>query len=177
MGYYNIHDEIRNQIRNGLKRLNNEEFYFYGVFNNCFKIDDMILEVIEDPDDGYRSHLGAVCHYKGYNDLKRHFFDKPLGKIVLHTKHIDSTVKEDSYAYEDTFDGWVLDDVDTSHRWLTFGTNNTDDYYPYFVFSYTPDTEQKRFIEVDSDYIPFKERHPELLLKYASWFDGTRFPS
>lgn len=171
MNYYETNAAIRDQIKKGLERLENETFYFFGIFNNCFKIDDMILEVIEDPDDGYRSHLGAVCHYGGYNDLKHRFFDKPLGLIKL-KQQASSTEKEFGYTYD--FDGWVLEDINTNHIWLTFGTNNSDDYYPCFVFNYTPDKNQKEFIEIEKNYIPFKERHPELLIKYSSWFDGTR---
>jgi len=171
MKYYKAGQEIRNQIINGLERLENEIFYFYGVYNNFFKIDDMILEIIEDPDDGYRSCLGAVCHTNNYEEMVCNFFDKPLGKVKL-KKYVEKDVNENSYP--DLFDGWILEDIDTKHCWLTFGTDGSDDYYPYFVFTYTPDNNQKEFVLFDENYIPFKERHPELLIKYPSWFDGTR---
>lgn len=75
-------DLLRKQIFQGLDSLNGEEFYFYGVDNNCFKIDYMVMEALEDPEDGYRSCLGGVCH-KQSDDKKYKFFNKPLGKVTL----------------------------------------------------------------------------------------------
>lgn len=154
---------LRDQCYDGLRSLVDNEFYFYGVFNNNFKIDDMILEVIEDPEDGYRSSMGTICHYKSYEDLKVRFFDRPLGRVKL---------TEISNSYSNSFEGWALIDVDTNHQWLVFGTNNYDDYYPYFVFDYTPDKTQTEFVSVPSDYVPFKQNHPELVFKYSDWFGG-----
>ena len=33
---------------------------FYGAETQAFKIDGVVFEVLEDPDDGYRSHMAGV---------------------------------------------------------------------------------------------------------------------
>ncbi len=158
------------QARNGLERLENEEFYFYGVFNNCFKLDDMVLEALEDPSDGYRSYFGAVFHNTENSSEVKNFFRRPLAKVKL------KSLKEDTEEYYRTekFDGWCLVDVTNGHRWLQFGTGNCADYYPYFTFYYNPDKNQKDFPTIDPDYVPFKKRHPEILLSYPRWFSGEK---
>jgi hypothetical protein len=41
--------------------------------------------------------------------------------------------------YDDNYSNGVrFVDVKDGHVWLRFGTDNTDDYYPYFVFEYKP---------------------------------------
>tara|TARA_Y100000310_G_C20125841_1_gene553567 strand:- start:51 stop:242 length:192 start_codon:yes stop_codon:yes gene_type:complete len=32
----------------------------------------------------------------------------------------------------------ILEAAEYGHVWLRFGTDNTDDYYPYFVFRHVP---------------------------------------
>lgn len=157
----NSYYDIVGQLTRGLKMLEGHKFYFYGCHNNCFKLDDMILEAMEDPEDGYRSSLGGVRHV--LNEHENRFFKRPLARVVL---------KEYSGGSENT-NGWELKDMDTGHQWLVFGTCNYDDYYPYFVFNYNPDQTQTKFPEIDHYYEPFKERHPELVLKYPDWFSGV----
>ncbi len=43
-------------------------------------------------------------------------------------------------TYEETGSDelYKLIDTEDGHVWLEFGTHNTDDYYPSFVFNYTP---------------------------------------
>lgn len=150
-----------------------DEFYFYGAMNNCFKIDDMVLEVICDPDDGYRSYFGTILHANETDLHAVNFFPLPLGKVTLEqcSKY---TKNPEGYEGGETFNGWQLRDLDTGHIWLQFGTGSTDEYYPYFVFYYDPDRTQKHFSPVDKNYIPFKQRNPELLVKYPEWFSGEK---
>ena len=98
------------------------EYLFYGCDNHRFKIDEMVFEAIEDPDDGWRSCLGSIEVVKGGTDV---FYREPLAIIK---------VVESSDSYQDTYK-LVEDD---GHVWLEFGTDRQDDYYPSFVFSYTP---------------------------------------
>ena len=159
------------QAEKVLERLEQEKsFYFYGAYNNSFKIDDMVLQVIADPDDGYRSYFGTVLH----NDKEMGiFFPVPLGRVVI--EHSETyTENPDGYSYGESFNGWHLRDLDTGHIWLQFGTGSMDDYYPYFIFYYNPDKTQKNFVTVDKNYIPFKQRNPELLVKYPEWFGGEK---
>lgn len=99
---------------------------FHGVDHNTFKFGGVVFEVIEDEDDGYRSALGAVKLEEETSPIKRIFFDRRLDHVKLVTKVDD---RSDLYQLVSTRDG---------HVWLTFGTDDTDDYYPCFVFLYTP---------------------------------------
>lgn len=99
------------------------EFDFYGVDWNSFKLDDKIWEAVEDEDDGYRSYLGSI----EMRDTQGMIFAlMPIARVRL--EHWEDC-HEDVYVLRD-----VLDD----HIWLRFGTNEMDDYYPYFVFDYKP---------------------------------------
>lgn len=98
------------------------ELPFYGVDNNCFKLGDRVFEAVEDESDGYRSYLGSV-EVRDPSGLI--FFRTPLASVRV-------VEVDDNYAEE-----YQLVD-DGGHVWLRFGTNNCDDYYPYFVFEYQP---------------------------------------
>jgi hypothetical protein len=100
------------------------EYDFYGVDNNTFCIGiegrRCAFEAQEDPEDGWRSHLATV----EVSTTDHVYFQKSLGRVTLE-------------FYQDYFfDGYVIRDVATGHEWLKFGTDNTDDYYPLFIFAY-----------------------------------------
>ena len=99
-----------------------KKFGFYGVDNNCFKLDRKVYEAIEDESDGYRSYLDSI----EVVDKDGIFFDKPLAFVE---------VKYSEWGY---FEGYWLEDVEDGHVWLRVGTDNADDYYPMFVFDYQP---------------------------------------
>jgi nicotinamide mononucleotide adenylyltransferase len=105
---------------------------FYGVDNNTFCIGSgqsrMALEAVQDPDDGYRSYFGCFAT----SAVDKIFFRSPIARVVFRAL-------EEKTWEEGMFRGWVLEDVETGHRWLKVGTSNTDDYYPCFTFEYTPD--------------------------------------
>jgi hypothetical protein len=100
-----------------------KEYDFYGVDNECFKIDDKAIEVLEDADDGYRSYLGSIELRSPDGKI---FFGQPLDRVVI--KEID----------ESSRDGYRVLSVSDGHLWLEFGTANNDDYYPCFMFDYSP---------------------------------------
>ena len=57
------------------------EFDFHGAQGNEVRLNDIVYEFLEDPDDGYRSHLGAVratpaTEHTGY-------FPNPIAKVIL----------------------------------------------------------------------------------------------
>ena len=143
--------------RKGLKLLENKEFYFYGSNGNKFKLDDLVFEALEDPNDGYRSSLGAIV----VRNDKSIFQRKPLAKVRMEILELN-----DSYYH-------VLIDINTNHEWLRIGTGDIDDYYPYFVYDYNPDKNQTEFVKIENGYIPFTERYPELLLKAPEWFNDN----
>ena len=99
---------------------------------NAFKVDGIVFKVLEDPDDGYRSLLGAIEYGEENNAI---FFEMPIAKVRIET--YDELSNDNSFHSERT-QGYRLIDLDDGHVWLEFGTDNTDDYYPYFVFRHYP---------------------------------------
>jgi hypothetical protein len=103
--------------------MDNEKWFgFYGVCHNKFKLDDVVWEAIEDPDDGYRSCLDAV---KAVKEDDCTFFHEPV-----------ATVKVIKVEASD-FDGYHLVDK-SGHVWLKVGTDTSDSYYPCFIVQYDP---------------------------------------
>jgi len=104
---------------------------FYGAESQAFKVDGVVFEVLEDPDDGYRSHMAGVFARpeKGYN-----FYSKPFATVRL--EKID--VEERDEISVERIRGYRLVDIKDNHVWLAFGTEWYDDYYPMFRFEYTP---------------------------------------
>lgn len=126
---------IRNLLDFGqgcLASLLGQELDFYGAESQAFKVGDQVIEVLEDPDDGYRSYLGG---YLAVDESKYNFYNKSFAKVVLKMYYIDA---EGGQYDREEFDGYQLADANDDHVWLTFGTDRSDDYYPRFVFSYTP---------------------------------------
>lgn len=100
-----------------MKQLN-----FYGVCDTAFKLGDVVWLAVEDPDDGWRSMLEEI---KQVQDDSCYTFSRvPLAIVSVHKD-------EDFYRFIDS----------TGHVWLTIGTDNADDWYPCFVFRYTPPQE------------------------------------
>lgn len=106
------------------EKLLGKELKFYGVDNLSFKVNNLVFEVLEDEEDGYRSSLGAV-RFDG--DWKK------FG-LIFHRRAFARVRVEE---YDDGYmEGYCLVDVDDGHQWLRFGTENYDDYYPMFAFHY-----------------------------------------
>ena len=107
---------------------------FYGVDNNCFKLGVLVFEAVEDPGDGYRSYLETVkIDVDEQEDFI--FFNTPLARVRVVEAESHFNAEHDEF-YD--FDGLYLQDVEDGHIWLVVGTNNTNDYYPWFVFQYRP---------------------------------------
>lgn len=119
-------------------------YAFYGVFNNSFKLGDVIFEAIEDPSDGYRSYLDTIVLSSGGI-----FSKQPLAYVQILHKETGSE------------DGYSLFSPETGHVWLWVGTESTDDYYPYFVFNYTPDTTQTSYANT---LLCPRQLYPELFI-------------
>ena len=101
-------------------------YSFYGVDNRYFKLGSIVFEALEDEDDGYRSYLESipVVYNKGI------FHNKPIVNV---------------YYEEDDEHSYFKDE--TGHIWLEIGTDNTEDYYPCFVFNYSPRTNVTEYAE------------------------------
>lgn len=96
---------------------------FFGVDNNTFKLGRWIFEAIEDENDGYRSMLGTV-EQKDCKEIQYCiFFGRPICQV-----RVKEAFDIEGYELEDA-DGWV---------WLRIGTDQSDEYYPWFVFEYKP---------------------------------------
>ena len=104
----------------------NQPLPFHGVDNHRFKLGPNVFEAIEDPDDGYRSYLGSVQATDGEGI----FFATPVDTVKV--------VEVVNNAWEDQFHGYEARSVADGHVWLRFGTDFYLDYYPGFVFRYTP---------------------------------------
>lgn len=106
------------------------EILKWGRYEDCgyikFILDGVTYMAVEDPCDGYRCYM---------DELK--VVDEPckikLPDISVYCKHCSS----DEWGMESD----VLDFYDETNNecFLTIGTENTDDYYPYCVLRYKPE--------------------------------------
>jgi hypothetical protein len=110
------------------------ELDFHGAESQAFMVDGVAFEVLEDPDDGYRSHMAGVMARsgKGYS-----FYEKPFATVRIEKINIE----EREAGSVERMHGYQLIDVKDGHVWLVFGTEWYDDYYPMFRFQYTPKDE------------------------------------
>jgi hypothetical protein len=96
-----------------------QEFDFYGVDGNCFKLDDVAYETI----DGDGLDEVRICH-----DQHR-FHELPIARVVVE----GAAFSDEVYELIDLHDG---------HRWLAFGTEicftSERSYDVPFLFEYTP---------------------------------------
>jgi hypothetical protein len=99
-------------------------YAFFGVCGNYFKLDDKIFEAIEDPDDGYRSYLDTVICVE---NVPATFSRVKLADVVVVKARDEGNYRCDT-----------LIDASDGHVWLRIGTDYSEDYYPCFVFRYSP---------------------------------------
>jgi len=118
------------------------EFDFHGEQNYCVRLNNLVYEFLPDPDDGYRSHLGAVICTPASSHTG--FFPNPIAKVFLISTDDEASWPEDwsppepSDSYEGPFHGYYLVDTDDYHIWCQIGTEYIDAYYPCFVSRYNP---------------------------------------
>ena len=114
------------------QNLEDSELDYYGADtgDNTFKVDGIVFKVLEDPDDGYRSHLGAIDYTDKHDSI---FFHTPVARVKITV--YDERVED---GYGQLNHGYRLVDIKDGHVWLEFGTHNYDDYYPCFIFRHFP---------------------------------------
>jgi hypothetical protein len=99
-------------------------------FEDCsiirFRIDGTVYTAIEDPDDGYRSSLGQL--FVSTDEPMKNVF--PSVRVLGRKKENERSAIHDTLQFVDVVSGEVV---------LEVGTDNTDDYYPWFVSSFWPD--------------------------------------
>ena len=83
-----------------------------------FVLDEIPFIAVEDPGDGYRSHMEELKVYTG--DIKNTF---PPVRVV-------GSMRDEVLILTDISNGKVVFEV---------GTDNTDSYYPFFVSQWTPE--------------------------------------
>lgn len=91
-----------------------------------FRLDGVTYVGIEDPSDGYRSSLGTL-HVSPDAQIKNAF--PPVKVLGLMKDHGEYGRKNDTLQLIDVVTGKVV---------LEVGTDNTDDYYPWFVGMFDP---------------------------------------
>ena len=93
---------------------------------NClrFRLDGKVYTAVEDPNDGYRSNMGGL--YESEEHMRNVF---PPCRVLARKS------ENQKYQVDDTLE---LIDVVTGKVVLRVGTDNTDDYYPYFVAEWNP---------------------------------------
>lgn len=89
-----------------------------------FVLDGKTYTATEDPDDGYRSHMGSLV--VGGVEVGNRF---PPQRVVC--------------TYETAYGGYssdllVIRDAATGKEVLVVGTQNNDDYYPWYMAEWSP---------------------------------------
>ncbi len=92
-----------------------------------FRLDGKIYTAIQNPDDGYRSSMKELI-VSDSGEMKNQF--EPVPVFCIHR-----TVAN----YGNSADILDIFDAQNAKLILAVGTDNTDDYYPCFISSYTPE--------------------------------------
>lgn len=94
--------------------------------DNCnyvkFKLDGTTYMAVEDPDDGYRSCCRELEIVDGECRMS-------LPNILVECKMRDK-------VHDDILEFY---DISNNQMFMAVGTGDTTDYYPYFMFEYTPE--------------------------------------
>lgn len=124
-------------------------FSFHGVYNNFFKLDNVIWEAKEAPHDGYRSLLDTI-------EVSNPTEPLPFPNITLDLVYIEQVTSDEQPDRPTAWtaaiqNGWIAKIVsspdfvgfrligkNTHHVWLEIGTEYQDEWYPMFTFRYTP---------------------------------------
>jgi hypothetical protein len=91
-----------------------------------FRLDGIVYTAVEDPDDGYRSSMDKIFIS---DDPMRNVFTPCKVLARMDTEARDYGGKNETLELLDTVTGKVV---------LRVGTDNSDDYYPWFVAEWIP---------------------------------------
>lgn len=92
-----------------------------------FTLDGITYMAIEDPSDGYRSYCSDLV-----------IGDKPC-EVLLPNVEVVCVPRFNGVQYCSASDILEFIDCNNGKTVLLVGTNNTNDYYPYCIFEYTPE--------------------------------------
>ena len=123
------------------QRLIGVEFDFHGSQGNSVRLNNCVYEFLRDPDDGYRSHLGAVSCTPASDHTG--YFPNPIARVILvatddEESWPDEWTPPQEENHEAPFHGYYFVDTDDFHVWAQIGTEYYDAYYPMFITRYTP---------------------------------------
>lgn len=125
----NLKDLVGYHIFSGIET-GTREILKWGRYEDCgyikFILDGITYMALEDPNDGYRSYMEEL---KVVNESCKN----KLPYISVYCKH-RSTTRENNEA-----DLLEFYDESNDQCFLTIGTEDTDDYYPYCVLRYNPE--------------------------------------
>jgi len=99
-----------------------------------FRLNGSTFKVSEDPNDGYRSSIDSII----YIPRNQHKFNNVFQPPYIVRPEIDGTETHYFIKLVDQNE----DDI------LVMGTDNTDDYYPCYVCSFSP----KEYNDLDKEY-------------------------
>ena len=135
--------DIQEHVKTHFMSLAGVDLDYYGADSgDCtFNIDGIVFKVLEDPDDGYRSHLGPIDYSGTHSSI---FFDKPIAKVRI--EEFEDEDEDGAEWSRHATHGYRLVDALDKHIWLEFGTGNHDDYYPYFMFRHYPKEKRRSLI-------------------------------
>ena len=90
-----------------------------------FTLDGITYKAIENPDDGYRSFLNELEIVDEKCKIR-----VPDIEVVCHMREYDKPWENDVLCFVDAANGEIF---------LSIGTENTNNYYPYCVMEYFPE--------------------------------------
>lgn len=115
----------------------------YEANRVMFILDQIHYTVMEDPEDGYRSHMQS--------DIREEYLpyapSTSFPPCRVHCVHCHTS--SDDYLQ--------LIDAATAQVVLEIGTKNTDDYYPYFIAHYHPENMSQNAEVLEND--PDKDKY------------------
>lgn len=123
-----LKDLAGKHLLSGVDRLS-ESLEHWGSYANCdvinFVLDGVTYSVIEDPGDGYRSSMREIVVSE-----RRVANNFPPVEVVGVYRDRRSYYVSDILEVYDTLSGRLVIEV---------GTENTDDWYPYYVANFNPE--------------------------------------
>ena len=106
-----------------------------------FMLDGIIYVVRENPDDGYRSHLRDVVVNNSLMPVNVWSPPEPVFCTYIEKweDSVTTDVTDDDYYRQEELALVEVVSTKTKKLVLTFGTSNTNDYYPSFVGVFHPE--------------------------------------
>lgn len=95
-----------------------------------FQLGPTTYSMYEDPDDGYRSHLGKI-------EVDQHEITNTFAPCVVVCTH--HTTAPAHFGNDKSVDILEIRCAETGKLIIEVGTDNTDDYYPSCVMSFNPE--------------------------------------